>query len=288
MQQSDLHAPDELKAEDWAGEMGVKWLANLDRFESMIAPIGTALLDHAAFKPGEHVLDVGCGGGGTTIAIAQEVGSSGFVTGLDISPVLIQASRTRAEKVHANNTSFICADAATAKLEQAPFDRLFSRFGSMFFGEPKAAFFNLHEMVKLGGKIDLAVWALPKENAWMMEMIGVVRSHIDLPPTEPRAPGPFAYGERDYLREILLSGGFEDAEIIEWIGLLPIGGANASPDDAVRFVMSSMAFASHLAEEDVGLRLRIEKELLALFAQYYKPTSGVMMPAKALLVPAKA
>ena len=63
-----------IKGEDWAGEMGAKWLANLARFEGMIAPIGAALLSRADFQTGERVLDIGCGGGGTTIAIGNAVG----------------------------------------------------------------------------------------------------------------------------------------------------------------------------------------------------------------------
>lgn len=57
----DKSAPEELKPEDWSGEMGLKWLANLSLFEEMIAPIGTALLDSAGYQPGENVIDLGCG-----------------------------------------------------------------------------------------------------------------------------------------------------------------------------------------------------------------------------------
>ena len=57
------HHADALKYEDWAGEMGARWLANLTGFESTIAPAGEALLAHAAYRPGERVIDVGFGGG---------------------------------------------------------------------------------------------------------------------------------------------------------------------------------------------------------------------------------
>ena len=89
------NGPEALKGEDWAGEMGAKWLANLACFEGMIAPIGEALLRQADFKPGERVLDIGCGGGGTTIAIAKAVAPSGEVVGIDISPDLTTASMRR-------------------------------------------------------------------------------------------------------------------------------------------------------------------------------------------------
>ena len=89
-------APEALKGEDWAGEMGARWLASLDRFEGMIAPIGAALLERAAYQPGERVLDLGCGGGATTLAIAAMVGPEGAALGLDIAPMLIEQAEARA------------------------------------------------------------------------------------------------------------------------------------------------------------------------------------------------
>ncbi|MGQ3229179.1 MAG: methyltransferase domain-containing protein, partial [Blastomonas fulva] len=77
--------PNELKGEDWAGEMGIKWLTHIDRFEGMIAPIGDALLARAAIVPGERVIDLGCGGGLTSLAAARATGPDGAVLGLDIS-----------------------------------------------------------------------------------------------------------------------------------------------------------------------------------------------------------
>lgn len=77
---------DALKGEDWAGEMGERWLASLGRFEGMIARIGAALLARAANQPGERVLDLGCGGGATTLAIAEAVGPDGAAVGLDVAP----------------------------------------------------------------------------------------------------------------------------------------------------------------------------------------------------------
>ena len=112
---------DAIKAEDWAGEMGVKWLANLDKFEGMIAPIGAALLEWAAFKSGERVLDIGCGGGATTLAIAQAVAPGGEALGVDISPDLVRASTHRARDAGVENARFTCADAGASRLRSSSF-----------------------------------------------------------------------------------------------------------------------------------------------------------------------
>jgi ubiquinone/menaquinone biosynthesis C-methylase UbiE len=278
------NGPEALKGEDWAGEMGAKWLANLARFEGMIAPIGEALLKQADFKPGARVLDIGCGGGGTTIAIAKAIAPSGEVVGIDISPDLTTASLRRAKDAGVTNIRFICADGATVQLEDAPFDRLFSRFGSMFFPEPHKAFANLHSLLRPGARIDLAVWGPPRDNLWMMEMMGIVRRYVDIPPAVPRAPGPFAFEDLDYLNEILVSGGFSGVNVIPYEGLQPIGGADAAPHDAVSFVLSSMAVGRVLAEQGADVRATAETDLVELFQKHYVAGEGVMMKGKAWLV----
>ena len=280
--------PEALKGEDWAGEMGAKWLANLERFEGMIAPIGEALLQQADFKPGERVLDIGCGGGGTTIAIAQAVAPSGHVLGIDISPDLTAASTQRASDEGVSNIRFICADAATVQLADAPFDRLFSRFGSMFFTKPHAAFANLHSLLALGARIDLAVWGPPRDNLWMMDMMSVVRQYIDIAPAIPRAPGPFAFEDLDYLNEVLESAGFSKPTVSTYQGLQPMGGVNARPDEAVSFILSSMAVGRALQEHDAKVRAQVEADLIKLFERHYVPDQGVMMQGKAWLVSATA
>ncbi len=275
-----------LKGEDWAGEMGAKWLANLERFEGMIEPIGEALLKQAEFQPGERVLDIGCGGGGTTIAIAKAVAPSGDVLGVDISPDLTTASTQRATDAGVRNIRFMCADAASVQLAGAPYDRLFSRFGSMFFSEPHDAFANLASLLRPGARIDLAVWAAPRDNLWMMEMMAIVRRFVAAPPAIPRAPGPFAFEDLDYLREVLAAGGFSEPNIVSYEGLQPVGGVNATPHEAASFVLSSMAAGRLLDEQGPDVRAAAEFELIELFKAHRVEGQGVMMQGKAWLVSA--
>ncbi len=289
MTQAATTTPTEaLKGEDWAGEMGVKWLSHLDRFEGMIAPIGDALLTRAAFQPGERVIDLGCGGGASTRAIAACVAPQGEVTGLDISPDLIAEAKARAVAGGLGNAQFVCGDAATSTLEGAPYDRLFSRFGSMFFTEPKPAFRHLHTLLKPGARIDLAVWAHPRDNLWMMEMMGVVRQHIEIPPAVPRAPGPFAFEDLDYLSEVLTAGGFSSMEVAPYTGQQALGGKGASAEEAADFVLGAMAVGRALAEHGDAVRSAARADLVALFTKRHVPGQGVIMGCKAWLVSARA
>jgi SAM-dependent methyltransferase len=280
-------APDALKGEDWAGEMGARWLASLDRFEGMIAPIGAALLARAAYIPGERVLDLGCGGGATTLAIAEVVGPSGAALGLDVAPMLIERARQRAAGA-GSNARFVCADAATASLDTPPFDRLFSRFGSMFFDAPVPAFANLRAMLKPGARIDLAVWANPRDNLWMMEVMGVVRRHVEIPPAVPRAPGPFAFEDLDYLEEVLTGAGFNGMDVLAYEGRQPVGGPGASPVAATDFVLTSMAAGRVLDEAGPAIRDAARADFVELFTQRHVEGEGVMLQAKAWLVSAHA
>lgn len=127
-------APSSHPAEDWAGDMGTRWLTHIDTFEGMIAPVGEALMTRANLMPGQRVADIGCGGGLTTLAAAQAVGHEGRALGVDISPELISRATARASTSGIPNVEFRCADAADGLTHGPVFDRLISRFGSRRWG----------------------------------------------------------------------------------------------------------------------------------------------------------
>jgi SAM-dependent methyltransferase len=277
-----------VKAEDWTGDMGVRWVTNLRGLEALVAPIGDALLARADYRPGERVLDIGCGGGSTTIAIARAVAPDGVALGIDISPDLTAIAGRRAAEAGLGNARFLCSDAATVRLLEAPFDRLFSRFGSMFFDDPVAAFSNLHSLLRPGGRIDLAVWGPPRDNPWMMEMMTIARRHVEIPPAIPRAPGPFAFEDTDYLGEILTAAGFSAIEISAHGGPLPIGGAASTPKSAVDFAFAALAFGRALDEQSEEVRSAAAREMTTLFEKHHAAPRGVVMSGKAWLVSALA
>jgi hypothetical protein len=119
-------------------------------------------------------------------------------------------------------------------------------------------------------------------------MMGVVREHVEVPPAVPRAPGPFAFEDLDYLNEVLLGGGFSGVEVAPYEGLQPVGGVGVTPREAVGFVLESMAVGRALAEQDESVRQRATEDLVALFERHFVPGKGVMMACKAWLVTARA
>lgn len=273
-------------AEDWSGEMGERWLKNLGRFEGMIAPIGQALIERAAFRAGERVVDVGCGAGATTLEISKRVGTRGAVLGLDISPVLVAAAERRAGAAGAGNLRFRCADAATASPDERPVDRLFSRFGVMFFADAPGAFANLRRFVRSGGRADFSVWAPARENPWMMQTLAVIGEFVELPRPVPRAPGPFALDDPGYVRELLEGAGFSSVEFETWRGDQPVGGPGATPEEAAAFILDAMSIGKMLDEAGPDTRTQVRGRLVELYARH-RASDGIRMGGTAYFVTAK-
>jgi SAM-dependent methyltransferase len=277
---------DEILAKsDWAGEQGDRWLANVERFEAMLAPIGEALLKRAGYSSGEHVLDIGCGGGASTRAIASLVAPEGTVLGIDISPGLI--AHAAGLSIGDASIDYVCIDAAKLTLDK-PFDRIHSRFGAMFFDDPHAAFANMHGLLKEGGRMDLAVWAHPRDNLWMMELMGVVRKHVEVPQADPKAPGPFAFEDQEYLNEILAAGGFSAVKRVAYSGQQAIGGPGATPKEATKFVLGSLGVGKILEDQDEEIASAASRGLTQMFERSFVDGKGVMLDCKAWLVTAHA
>jgi SAM-dependent methyltransferase len=276
-----------LPAEEWAGAMGERWLAHVNQFEGMISPIGQALVDRAGFSAGERVIDIGCGAGGTSIDIARRVEPHGAVLGVDISSQLVEAAARRQRDQNVPNVRFLCADAATVALEGPRFDRLFSRFGLMFFPDARAAFANLRTLLRAGGRADFCVWAPARENPWVTQVMEIIGQHVDLPAPVPRSPGPFALDDPDYVRELLDGAGFNAPRVDIWQGQQPVAGPGASPEEAMRFVFDAMSFGRVLEDSGSEVVSKVRMALTELFARY-QSGAGVLMSGKAYLVSASA
>ena len=164
-------------------------------------------------QAGERVLDVGSGCGDSTMDLAHKVAPAGTVVGIDVSAMMLARARERAAGTDLN-VSFIDDDAQTHVFDRGSFNLLFSRFGTMFFAAPQAAFVNLRRALGAGGRIAFVCWRAREENPWMTIPVQAAARYLPRPqPSPPRAPGPFAFAERDYVLEILHAAGFRDIEI---------------------------------------------------------------------------
>jgi len=190
----------------WNGDAGVKWVKAQDRLDAMLAPVTAEVLKAAATKPGEHVLDIGCGCGETSIILAK---AGARVTGVDVSRPMLARAKQRAIEARIDGFEAIEADASERKFDAA-YDLLVSRFGVMFFADPDAAFANLRKSLKPGGRLAFACWREPRANEWVSVPVGAIRPHVPpQPPLGPEDPGPFAFADLARVRRILANAGFD-------------------------------------------------------------------------------
>jgi SAM-dependent methyltransferase len=277
----------ELSPSDWTGAAGERWASHVDYFETMLNEVGLALLAHAAFAPGEHVVEIGCGGGALTRAVAAAVAPGGEVLGLDISPALVALASERALAEHVDNVAFVAGDAQAMRPARAPFDRLISRFGVMFFADPAAAMANLHAMLKPGGRLDFAVWGAIEGNPWISAAMQAARPYLDLPEPAPDAPGPFAFADADYLRSLLQRGGFGAIRFTPWAGTVRLGGPGVTAEEAAETAIVTGPLADLLKETAEHVRAAIKSDLADLFRPYVT-SEGMVAPASVHLVTAIA
>ena len=272
---------------DWQGATGEGWAANADHYDAMLADVATALLAHAGFAPGERVVEIGCGSGRFARRIAAAVAPGGTVLGIDISPALAGLARREIAAAGISNLQILVADAQTAMPAGAPFDRLVSRFGVMFFADPAAAMANLHAMLVPGGRLDFAVWAPAEGNPWAGAVMEVARIHLGLPPRDPRAPGPFAFSEEAYLRALLDAAGCQAVSFTPWRGRVRFGEPGVTAAEAASLAVTGGTLAQPIQNANAEVRAALLGDLAARM-QPYLTDAGVLMPASVHLVTAFA
>jgi len=194
---------------EWNGAMGERWVAMREETNRIVVPFGDAALEAAAPQPGERVIDIGCGCGDTSIELARRVGATGSVLGIDVSRPMLEVARSRGALANGARLAFRDADASEAELP-ANIDLLFSRFGIMFFSQPSPAFSHLRTSLRAGGRCAFVCWRMPRDNPWAMAPLSAARTAMGItpPPSDPNAPGPFAFADEQRLRAILSSAGF--------------------------------------------------------------------------------
>lgn len=242
---------------DWNGDSGNRWAANLERLDLMLEAFGRAAIETAKARPGEHIIDIGCGSGTSSFALADQTGAAGHVLGVDISEQLVEIARATTPAGAA--IEFRCADAATAPLPAGRFDLLFSRFGVMFFDDPVAAFAHMRQALKPGGRLAFVCWRGAQENDWVRLPMAAIRDIVQPVPADPDAPGPFAFGNRERLIDILGQAGFTDVEVEPFDAAISYGrGATRETaiDDALDMAFQVGPLSRALADQPDDIRAR--------------------------------
>ena len=253
----------------WNETIAPRWIEQEAMLDAQIAPLGLAVIERAKVARGERVLDVGCGCGQTTLQLAERVGATGCVLGVDVSAPMLGRARERAKGLA--NVRFENADAQTWRSAER-FDLAFSRFGVMFFADPEAAFANLRGALRREGRLAFVCWQAIERNPWLLVPMRALAGIVEFPaPPAPGAPGPFAFADPDRVRAILSRAGFAGIELAPLAGDLAIG-AGGDLDRAVGFAMQMGPASALLREADAALRERARAAIRAALAPFVTPT----------------
>lgn len=197
----------------WRGRSGRAWVEAQALLDQMFKPFEDLLAKAVCAGAGPRVLDVGCGTGSTTLAVARRLGAKGRCIGADISDPMIAAARARAEREDIT-ACFIRADVQDHAFEPASFDLIISRFGVMFFDNPVLAFKNLRRAARDGADLCFIAWRSAAENPFMTTAERAAAALLpNMPARRPGAPGQFSFAHGHWVSSVLEESGWAEIDI---------------------------------------------------------------------------
>ena len=247
----------------WNGHAGRAWAENQEILDQMFKPFEALLVDAISSKAGGRVLDVGCGAGSITLAIARQLGTKGSCVGIDISTPLLEVAQSRAA-LESSCADFICADAQTHAFETGSFDTIVSRFGVMFFADPVLAFANLRRAGGNSAELRFIAWRDAAENPFMTTAERAAAPFLpNLPARRRGATGQFAFAERSRVSSILEQSGWGEIDI------QPIDVPCTLPEkELVRYLSRNGPVGLLLQEADELTRKQVLQRVRAAFDPY--------------------
>jgi SAM-dependent methyltransferase len=266
----------------WNGRGGEIWTRLQTRLDALFTPLTAALLTAAAAKVGESLLDIGCGCGDLTLQAAKALGPGGYIRGIDISAPMLQRARVRETECRAKDSTLAPIDWLKADAMLTHFgpeaDLVMSRFGVMFFADPVMAFSRLRQAMKPTGRLAVLCWAPIDQNPWMRVPFEAAKSLTQPLPVLPEgAPGPFAFGDKNRVYDILSKAGFSNvtAQSVETHLILGRSEPNAThPSDsaveqALIIALETGLVAALLREADTATALAIRDSIAAALRPYF-------------------
>jgi ubiquinone/menaquinone biosynthesis C-methylase UbiE len=259
------HQPDNAQATLWNGPAGQAWVEAQELLDGVFKPFEDLLTGAVAAGSAGRVLDVGCGTGGTTLAVARRLGTDGRTVGIDISEPMIAAARARAERENLP-AEFIEADAETHAFPPTRFDTIISRFGVMFFADPVEAFANLRRAARGGGGLRFIAWRGAAENPFMTAGERAAAPLLpEIPARRADGPGQFAFADKSKVQRIVEDSGWTDVEI------RPIDVGCAFPErELVGYLTRLGPLGLILRQKDEAARARIVETVRAAFDGYVR------------------
>lgn len=238
-------------------------------------------------RPGDKVVDVGCGFGDTAIELARRVGPEGRVLGIDCCEAFLDFGRKAAATEGVGNVTFLEADVQTHPF-RPEFDFCFSRFGTQFFENPVAALRNMRASLKPGGTMTMIVWRDIAHNPWLGLPREIVAEILPPPGEDARScgPGPFSMADPEVVTKQLEIAGYEGIEFERIDAPLRVGD---TPDEAVEFQLA-IGPAGEVYREAGNLAEQHRDEIVGALKQElarHETAEGVVLDSSSWLVTAR-
>ena len=248
------------QARAWDGAQGARWAEDAQRFDRSVSGYRAAFRTAVAVPAGAAVLDVGCGAGQTTRDAVRDGAASAL--GVDLSSRMLELARDLSRREGLSGARFLRADAQVHPFAEASVDLVISRTGTMFFGDPPAAFANLARATRPGGRLVQLVWRPLRDNEWLPALVAALTGGGGMPAPPPGRPGPFSLGDPDRVHELLTGAGFADCRLEPVSAPLVLG---RDPDDAEDFVVGLFGWLLDGLDDDgrAAARERLRADLQA-------------------------
>ena len=256
------HPVDDQQTALWNGAAGRAWVDGQPLLDDLYSPFEHRLVEAMAAVGPRSVLDVGCGTGATTLAIARRLGPGSRCVGVDVSAPMLEMARLRAEQAGVA-ARFIQADAQEHVFEPASVDAIVSRFGVMFFADPVRAFANLRRASTVDARLQCIAWRSAAENPFMTAAERAAAPLLPGMPPRKAGPGQFAFADAGHVRSILAASGWTDVDI------QPIDVACTMPESALLPYTTRLGpVGLMLHDVDDATRARVVETMRGAFAPY--------------------
>jgi ubiquinone/menaquinone biosynthesis C-methylase UbiE len=261
------------------------WSQRADQLQRAAMPVSQWMVDAARLQPGHTVLELASGPGITGLLAAELVQPGGRLISTDFAEPMLQVARQRAAQAGLDNVEFRVVDAEAIDLETASVDAVLCRWGYMLMADPGAALGETRRVLRPGGRLALAAWGAPEDNAWATVPFAQLVQRGLVPPADPDAPGMFAFAQPGRIEQLLGDAGFLEVEV----AAVEVEMAYDGIDEFLAVTADcSRPFADATADLDEAARADIGAAIGAELERFRAEDGGLRVAGRSLVAAASA